>query len=365
MTNPYKAIWKSLVRQFYVQNAGFFLFIFLVFFGVVAPSQQPAYHYALIRGILAAPAMLILVLAAWLWYAFKCSRWIIGRLQNGDHIFLRILPALGKTNLFFLLFRIQVVLYLPVLGYAFTIIGVALYQKSWIAAIIIVVFNMLICVIAAVSYLHELFHPGSLFKIRTVGVMRQRSPTYWSILLRNILTSQKALLLGIKLYGCVMLYFLLGFEVSTHYDIRMPFLAYAIGLFGHGLLIYQLREMESQRLLFYRGMPVSLLHRWLQYGILYLLVMLPEIITLGWLMPHYIQLSDAIGFVLAGYTTLLLLNSCLFIASLTKRDFLKLVFVLFGILYLGVLSDHLIFLSAAFFATAGGLFFRGYCRWEG
>src|SRR6186713_1361113 len=111
MTNPYKAIWKSLVRQFYVQNAGFFLFIFLVFFGVVAPSQQPAYHYALIRGILAAPAMLILVLAAWLWYAFKCSRWIIGRLQNGDHIFLRILPSLGKTNPFFLLFRIQVVLY--------------------------------------------------------------------------------------------------------------------------------------------------------------------------------------------------------------------------------------------------------------
>lgn len=365
MTHPYKAIWKSLVRQFYIQNAGFFFFIFMVFFGVVAPSEQPAYHYALIRGIIATPAMLALVMTGWLWYAFKCCRWTIGLLQSPDHRFLHMLVLKGRSPLFKLLLRIHAALHMPVLGYALAIIGVALYQKNWSIVIIVVAFNATVCLTAAAVYLRDLLHPGYLSKTGITPILQRRSISYWSILARNILTNQKALWMGIKLYGCLILYLLLKLDPPAHYDIRMPFLAYTIGLFGHGLLIYQLREMESQRLRFYRGMPISLLHRWLQYGILFLLVMTPEMITIGWLTPHYIQYKDALGFVLAGYSTLMLLNSCLFIASLTKSDFIKLVFVLFGILYFGVLSDHLILLSGLLLAMAGGLFFRGYCRWEG
>ena len=365
MNQSYNAIRKSLVRQFYIQHAGFFLFIFLVFFGVVAPSQQPAYHYALIRGILATPVMLILVLFCWLLYALKCSRWIIGLQQRPDHRFLQVLPLKGRRPLFYLLLRIQATLYLPVLGYALAIIGVAIYKKDWMTAIIILAFNVLVCLIAAAVYLHDLFHPGYFSKVRTTSMLKQRSITYWSILARNVMTNQKHLWLGIKLYGCLMLYLLLKLDPPAHYDIRMPFLAYTMGFFGHGLLIYQLHGMESQRLLFYRSMPLSLLHRWIQYGIFYLLVMTPEMITIGWLMPHYIRYRDGLGFLLAGYSILLLLNSFLFITSLTKSDFLKLVFLLFGILYVGVLSGHLILSSGLLFATAGGLFFWGYCRSEG
>lgn len=35
---------KTLVRSFYLQHTGFFLFLFIVFFGIVAPSQQLAYQ---------------------------------------------------------------------------------------------------------------------------------------------------------------------------------------------------------------------------------------------------------------------------------------------------------------------------------
>jgi len=82
-------------------------------------------------------------------------------------------------------------------------------------------------------------------------------------------------------------------------------------------------------------------------------------------MPDHIRIKDALGFVLAGYSTLLLLNSCLFIGSLQRSDFIKLNVGIFGILYFGVLSDNLSLLSGFFLLTAGGLFFRGYCRKEG
>ena len=99
--------------------------------------------------------------------------------------------------------------------------------------------------------------------------------------------------------------------------------------------------------------------------IFYFLVFLPEIITIGWLMPDHIRIKDALGFVLAGYSTLLLLNSCLFIVSLQRSEFIKLSLGVFGILYFGVLSDDLILLSGFFLLTAGSLFIRGYYRKEG
>jgi hypothetical protein len=59
---------KIFGKTFYRQQAGFFLFIFLVFFGVIAPSMQLAYHYALIRAMLEAPALMVIVWLAWFLY---------------------------------------------------------------------------------------------------------------------------------------------------------------------------------------------------------------------------------------------------------------------------------------------------------
>ena len=65
--NAIKAILtKIIVKTWYNQQAGFFFFIFLVFFGAVAPSMQLAYHYTLIKGMLEVPVFMLVVLLAWL-----------------------------------------------------------------------------------------------------------------------------------------------------------------------------------------------------------------------------------------------------------------------------------------------------------
>lgn len=358
-----KLLRKTLVRQYYRQNAGFFLFFFLIFFGVIAPSQQLAYHYALIRGMLAAPILLALVLFLWLLYAAKCSQWVIRLQQSPDHQFLHMLVLLGKAKVFRLLLEVQILLFMPVIGYALVVVGVAFYESAWIPAAVISFFILLICLAAAALYRYDLFHPGRMFVLKRGGKRRRHTP-YWSFLLRSFFAEHKALLAGIKLFGCAILYVLLKMQGPGNYDIRMPFLIFSMALFGHGVLIHQMRRMEEQQLLFYRGMPVPLHSRWMQYGILYLLLLLPEMVIITWLTPDHIRIKDALGFVLAGYSTLLLLNSCLFIAALRKSDILKITFGLFGILYFGVLSDNLILLSGLFLLTAGSLFFRGYCRWE-
>jgi len=367
MNQPRSILWKALIWQFYTQNAGFFLFFFLFFFGIVAPSQQLAYHYAIILGILHTPALLVLVLFCWLLYAIKCIRWIISVQQSPDHVFLGVLPLVGRIRAFRLLLEVQIVFFLPVLLYALAVIAIAFIQVAWVVASLIGCFIVWVCLISAALYWYELFYPGRLIRMPLLHrrATRKEYIPYWSFLVRGLLAQHKTLLAGIKLFGCGILYLLLKIQTPDDYDIRMPFLVFSIALLGHGVLIYETRGMEEERLLFYRSMPVPLFKRLLQYMIFYLLVFLPEIITIGWLMPDHIRIKDALGFVLAGYSTLLLLNSWLFIVSLQRSDFIKLSLGVFGILYFGVLSGGLILLSGLFLLTAGSLFFGGYCRKDG
>jgi hypothetical protein len=354
---------KTLIKSFYLQNAGFFLFLFLVFFGVIAPSQQPAYHYALIRGILAAPGFFLLVCLAWLLYALKAAGFVTRTIDAPENLFLHMLKGLSGRRCYRLLLAVQVLLFLPVWGYSLAISAVAWHQGAWPTAILVQVYIALICGAATAWYHHRLMHPVTPARRLTKRPLRRHTP-YWSILLRYLFSENKALLAGIKIFGCAMLYALLKEQGPGDYDIRMACLAYSLALFGHGMLLYRCRELEATRLLCYRALPVSVTGRFGHYALFCLLLLLPEMLVLGWLAPFHILVIDALELLLSGYTVLLLLNSVLAVIPLRAGEFLKLCLVIFGIWYGCVLGGQLIAMSGFFFFTAAILFFRGYSRYE-
>ena len=87
---------KTFVQIFYRQHAGWFLFIFLFFFGLVAPSMQLAYHYALIQGMLATPVFMALVWLAWLGYTLKVYWFVSAVLTAPECFFLQRLRTLPR-----------------------------------------------------------------------------------------------------------------------------------------------------------------------------------------------------------------------------------------------------------------------------
>src|SRR5258708_2222081 len=370
MSTPFLLLLRSLVKPFYRQNAGFFLFLFLIFFGVVAPSQQPAYHYALILGMLDAPVFLGIVLTALFLYALKCNNWVASSLQDPDFSFLNLLSRLDKRRSFLWLLAVQIMLFLPVSVYAVAVSSVAIYKGRYGVALMVQLYIILLCLTGAGRYRYAVYHPGglgrSLLSFLPPSLRNRRltgtAPPYWSFFIRSLFHANKALLLGLKLSGCAILYLLLKDQYPAYYDFRMPFLIYSLVLFGHGVLIYRCRELEEKRLLFYRGLPVSLLGRFIQFGWLYFLLSMPEMLTIGWLTPASVHLKDAFGFILSGYSVLLLLHSVLGVVPLKMGDFLKLSLGIFGILYACVLGDVLILLAGCFFVVAGGLFWWGYGR---
>jgi hypothetical protein len=357
---------KSLVKPYYRQNAGQFLFLFIVFFGVVAPSQQPAYHYALILGILETPVFFALVLLAWLLYGIKCSGWVTDSLEKPEYVFLSQLACLNGRQSYRLLLEVQLWLYLPVSIYSLAVTGVALYKGWYVPAIIVPCYVLLVCLAGAWQYNYYLLHPGKGANIRLSFRYKKKEGSwpYWMLLMRYLLASEKALLAGIKLFSCSMLYLLLSGQDRADYDGRMAFLFYSFGLFGHGVLIFRLRKLEDEKLIFYRGLPVSLFRRFWQYAILYFLVLMPEILVLGWLTPHPLRVIDALGFILPGYGLLLLMNSIMLVAPVKMSDFLKLNFLLFGVLYFCLLAGVLMTLSGVLFIAAVALYYMSFYRYE-
>jgi hypothetical protein len=353
---------KTLVKAFYLQHAGFFLFLFIVFFGIVAPSQQLGYHYALIRGILEAPGFFALVAMAWLLYAGKVVQFVCRVLDSPEGLFLSRLRCLPPRRCYWLLLRAQHRMFLPVSGYAAIILGVAIRRGVWLGALLVILFVAGICAASAMLYYRRLGHPGAAGGNRRVIPGRRRRVPYWSILLRFLWVDNGWMLAGIKVFSCGLLYLLLRLQTQEDYDLRAVYFAYCVALFGHGILLFRCRRMEAGKLLFYRALPVSLGSRLRQYGLFCLLLLLPEMLVLGWLTPKPIRVTDVLELAVTGYSLLLLVNGCLLVVPLRVGDFLKLWLVLFGIWYGCVLGGFLIAVSGFFVAAAVILFFVGYYR---
>ena len=354
---------KTLVKSFYRQNAGFFLLLFILFFGVVAPSEQLAYHYTLILGMLETPLFLGIVLFAWLLYGLKTIRFLLGSLDEPEANFLYKLATLSRGRLFRLCMGIQGLLLLPVWAYSFVVMGVAVHRHAYGVALLVPLYMAVINTAGAVCLRMRLLYPGRRWEILRRRRHKMKVP-YWSILIRYLLKEEKALVGGIKIFSCATLYLLLKEQGPDDYDLRMPFLFYSLSLFGHGAILYRCRQLENTRLLFYRAMSVPQAARFGQYALFYLLLLLPEMLVLGWLTPHPIRVRDTIAFLLSGYSVLLLMNSILYTAPFTNRVFLRICLLIFGILYCCVLGNYLILLSEVFLVTATVLFFRGYARYE-
>jgi hypothetical protein len=358
---------KSLVKPYYRQNAGLFVFVYFIMILAVGRANEAGlleYHYSLIKGMLINPVIFMLVLFVWFLYAKKCEQFVLHTFQRHEFEFLNMLPLTNPARAYGLLLQIQLILFLPVSLYVLVILGVGIY-KHWYLQVILVFFYILaLCLASARFYLHLLKNPAT----RSVIRWRMHFPIlnrfYWYLLIRYVLTSRKLLFFVIKIYGCTILYLMLVNLTPVEYDLRMILLFYSFGLLGHGVIIHQLRAMEETRMTFYRGLPVSLFSRWAQYGWLYFFLFIPEIMTIGWMAPGHLHYNDALLFVFFGFSVLLLLNSLLFVKYLKMADYLKLIVVIFFIIYIGVLTGILLWLSVFSFTVSICIFFSRYYQYE-
>src|SRR4051794_4446296 len=147
-------LFKTWVQQFYQRNAGLFLFLFVVLFGVV---QYPiAYHFKLMQGIVTSYITLLVAIITWILYACKCSALVFKSIAK-ERVWLYELQALDKKKLLLPLIIVQAMLFFPATVYILFTIGIGIYIKQYLAVIILALFLILIHILIVALYYQSLF----------------------------------------------------------------------------------------------------------------------------------------------------------------------------------------------------------------
>ncbi len=367
MTISRSILVRSFVKPFYQRHAGLFVMVFVLMFGIVNILDRAKftdYHFFLIKGLLTNPFLFVLVLFLWLLYIKKTEQFTLNTLLSPEYSFLHILSVLEQKKLYYLMTGMQSLLLLPVLIYAAIIIPTGIYLHAYTGCLIIVIYLAAGILISARIYVTAILKPGKPIRFGSILSLNLKSMPYWSFFIRFIAENKKLLFAGIKIYSCVILYEMIRNQTRIVYDLRMILIFYSLGLLGHGLLIYQLREMEETRLSFYRTIPLSLLKRFMQYGMLYFILLIPEFVTIAALTPAYLHAGDAILFITFSFTLVLFLNSLLFIQIFRSKDYFKIILCVFFLIYFCVLSKTVGWFCFGLFLSSILIFVIGYYQFE-
>lgn len=369
MNYPFKILFRSLVKPFYKENIGVFIFLFIVMFCIISKVDGAGvfeYHYSLITGMLQNSKFLLFVFFAWALYARKYVAFVSGTLHKPEYAFIHIFNCLGKARQFRLFVIVEMLLLMPVLLYAIFIIIIGYQQHFYLPLLLVLGYLLLLCIAPAVwhAYLLNNLYKTEMLSWQNLKGSWKIPSSYPIVLIRFIALRQKMIWVGIKCFTCGVLYLITRNNTSVDYDTSFPFLFFNFGILANGIMVYRIREFEETYLSFYRGVPLSLPKRFLQYLFIYFILLIPEFIVTGMLTPAHLQYGDAIRFSLCGYSLLLLMNSITFLQNFSTKEYLKMLLLIFCTQYIFLITVGLTALYLLFFSLAITLFLIGYYRFD-
>lgn len=359
---------KLFVRTFYREYAAAFIFLLTIMFGAVGQMKGAGiveYHEALIIGMLGNGCFFSLVLLIWSLYTFKCFNFCVAVFQQPSYNFLSVFTQRKLSFVFPLFLGVQFLLLLPILPYAVLIIILSFSLGWWMSGAIIILFLTALLLISALLLARLLYNREiNYWKRPQLKWLDNFNSRYPILLTHYILRYHPLLFMGIKIYTCGILYLMATSNVPGDYDPQFPLIFFCFGIFGHAMIIYRMRQFEEEHLSAYRGLPVSILKRFIGYIYLYLVILLPELATLFILMPVHLQLVDAAHYALTAISFLLLLNGISFTGYYSMKSFLKISSLFFGavLFFIAMRAYYLPYLL--FFPVGCIMFSRGYYRYQ-
>jgi hypothetical protein len=356
------ALSKIFTTRYYTQNAGFFFLLFYFFFGIVPGGQLVSYHYTLIKGIVSNTEFLLLALFIWLLYNLKCLAYVEKTLAAKENTFLYgTLGILEGSRKWRTLYWIHFTLYAPVFIYSVIAILAACKLQFYVSAVIILLFNIVMTILPLFSYDHKIKHPGltTFFASWQEWLNRRFRKPLWMFYIYELLNGNIKALALTKFAGAGIL--LITFSLmDTAYDTRYILVGLLINLLAHSVLVFNQRRFDDLYLSLVPHLPIHLWKRYLQMGVTWLLLLVPEFLLL------FLKAGpgDLLLFITLGLSLLMLLRSLLYFPTLDQDKYFRWVFVVIvGVLFLS-LAHFYWYAVVLLQLTAFGIFYYRYYRYE-
>lgn len=357
-------LYRLLVVQFYKENGGFFMFIFLVMFAIVDPGQVVSYHAGLMQLILSSVIGMALGMAAWLFYAYKCLAFVHRNLEKEENSFLINLQAFSVKRQLLLLFGCQFILYLPVLIYAGFTIGIGLRTGQFNSVAILLVYLVAINIAVIYLYYRKLnsYHTASInFTIKLpfrIGFVKPAVvyPVFY------ILYKRKLAWLALKVFS-FFIFYLVFILHEGNFSLAYFRLLFLIVTITHSMVVYFSFEFTEKQLAFTRNLPIARTNRFLSYLLTSVLILFPEFCWMISYTGSILSLPDMLLTFSAGIGQLLLLASVLYLPGMQQQRFTWVAcFVYFASAILLPSGISIIILSELLLALL--IFYRSYYRFE-
>ncbi|UPK71580.1 hypothetical protein [Chitinophaga filiformis] len=360
------ALSKIFTIRYYAQNTGFFLVIFYFFFGIVPGGQLLSYHQTLIKGFTGNMDFLALVCLAWLLYNLKCMAFVVNVLSAKDHTFLYgtlgVLEGAAKWRTWLWL---HVTLYAPILIYSCIATAIAMQLHFYSSALVIGLFNVIMIFAPLWVYDRKMKHPGTAsFLARWQQWLNRniRKPV-WAMYGYELLNNDtKSLAIAKVVSGFVVI--ATCSLMGNTYDERFILVGFLVCILFQVILIYNHRRFDDLYLSLLPQLPLPVWKRYLQTGLLYLVLLLPESILLTYKVWQQAAPAHLIMLLATGVSVLMLLRSLLYFPRMDQDKYLRWVLIIFvSLLFLGLARLYW-YGIALLQVPAFTIFYNRYYRYE-
>ncbi|MBC7552629.1 MAG: hypothetical protein H7257_01485 [Taibaiella sp.] len=354
---------KVFVKRFYKVNAGFFLTVLILAFGIMSGQETIMLHHGVMLAMnnnLAHCGIGLLVFAL---YGFKCLSFLLKVTDEPENTFLYELQSLPGFTLFILLARLTVSVYSPLLIYAVITAVVGFRSGHIIMPLLIAASQLLLCGGIAAVHLRRITGTWKAPIIKLPAIPGILKKGYFTYLLSFSLDSMKGTFMAVKLFSLLLLQVMVTVnEEKVSRENICILLMFLIS--AHALLPVHYVKFAETRLSFLRNMPMSLLRRLLLFVVTYSIIFLPELLFLLWNEHSVLPVGVILSLYATAVSQLLLYTALQYLPGITTDRYTGFVFVLFfvSMMLLAALSLWYLFIAETLVAIA--IYFFRYYRYE-
>lgn len=327
---------KVLVKQFYSINAGFFLFGFFFFFGIVKGEMLIPYHRSLILSIISTPAFTAIVCLAWLAYTIKCIQFCTNVIKGAGSSYIYTLKSLQVSKQVTLYLFVSLLQYLPILIYAGFVVYMALAKSLWIAGFIIAACQLLLIVLAAAALYrninqNNLIHPWDQW-LTKFGSFLQVRIGYIGFLLGHLFYEKKMAFAVVKIFSLLLLS-VSFIRNGDDFDNDLFNIFFQVILTAHALLVFYVTVFSESQLSFSRNLPMPLYKIAGVYLFTFSILLLPELSFMLVNNHGNLAVSSILLQYLTAVATLFLYTGILYGCGLAMEGYMLFVMIAFIMLF--------------------------------
>jgi hypothetical protein len=282
---------RTFVIEYYKQNAAFFGFFLLIFFGFIKSSE----HLVIGQFLVEHPVALAFASLLWILYLLKVVLFELPEIRRSENQFLAQFALFPLATRFIALTIVAVSLLMPVIAYGVFLISLA-YVGGHLRALLSVFAILVVLVLLLIKFIGWQLNLLPVEKrIRQFTFLKKSTLPFTLFFTNYLLRKQLTLFFLSKAYTCCIIYGTTVLYQTDDYDNRLMATGVLLAIAGNVALVYRYLWFQYNPLHFSLNLPVLYPQIFGIQLFNFVLISIPEMVVLLRYFPNELNAPNFIG----------------------------------------------------------------------